>query len=71
MKLNVIEKLIYYSYRKVLNGYARVFSAGLLHLDARQSTFEAEVKAVADAFLQASLRIDSRLRALEQKESHQ
>jgi hypothetical protein len=68
MHLNFIEKLIYYSYRKVLSGYARVFSSGLFQLEARQNNFEAEVKAVADAFLQASLRIDSRLRALESKE---
>jgi hypothetical protein len=70
MHLNFIEKLIYYSYRKVLNGYARVFSAGLFHLEARQNKFEAEVKTVADALMQTCLKLDSRLRALEQKESH-
>jgi hypothetical protein len=69
MKLNVIEKLIYYFYRKVLNGYARIFSSGLFHLEARQNKFESECKRVAEALVQASLKLDSRVRALEQNEN--
>jgi hypothetical protein len=68
MKLNFIEKSIYYGYRSVLNGYAKVFASGLFQLEARQNKFESECKQVAEQFLQASLRLDSRLRALELKE---
>jgi hypothetical protein len=69
MKLNVIEKAVYYVYRKVLTGYAKVFASGLFHLEARQNRFESEVKRVADQLVQASLRLDARVRALESKES--
>jgi hypothetical protein len=68
MKLNIIEKLIYCLYRKVLNGYARIFSSGLFHLEGQQNKFESECKQVAEALLQACLKLDSRVRALEQKE---
>ena len=68
MKLNFIEKAIYYGYRSVLNGYAKIFANGLFGLEARQNKFESECKQVAEQFLQASLRLDSRLRALESKE---
>jgi hypothetical protein len=65
MQLNFIEQLIYYSYRKVLNGYARVFSAGLFHLEARQNKFEADARAVSDVFVRSIVNLDGRLKALE------
>lgn len=67
MKLNVIERLIHWSYCRVLNGYARVFANGLFHLENLQQKFEVECKEVALQLVQACLKLDSRLKALESK----
>jgi hypothetical protein len=50
MELNLIERAAYWSFRKVINGYARVFASGLFHLESRQDRFESEVKQVSDVF---------------------
>ena len=65
MKLTFIERWIYWSYRRVLNGYARIFASGLFHLEARQNKFESEVKQVADTMTHSIAVLDARLRAIE------
>jgi hypothetical protein len=66
---NACEQIVYWSFKRILLGYAKVFAAGLFHLESRQNKFESEVKRVADQLVQASLRLDARVRALESKES--
>ena len=67
MELNLIERAAYWSFRKVINGYARVFASGLFHLESRQDRFESEVKQVSDVFTRSFVNLDGRLKALESK----
>jgi hypothetical protein len=67
MKLNLIEQLAYRSYRKVLTGYAKVFSSGLFHLETRHNKFEQDAHAVSDVFVRSIIALDTRLKALESK----
>jgi len=67
MKLNLIERAAYWSFRKVITGYARVFVSSLLTLESRQDRFESEVKQVADIFVRSFKNLDARLKALESK----
>jgi len=68
---NACEQIVYWSFKRILLGYAKVFAAGLFHLEARHDRFESQVKVVAEHLLQATLRLDARVRALESKGAQQ
>jgi hypothetical protein len=44
---NACEWIVYWSFKRILLGYAAVFAAGLFHLEGRQDKFESQVKVVA------------------------
>ena len=44
---NACEQIFYWSFKRILLGYAKVFAAGMFHLEARHDKFESEVKVVA------------------------
>jgi hypothetical protein len=65
---NLVEKAAYRIMRRLLLGYAKVFSTGLFVLEARQDRFESECKQVSDVFVRSILSLDSRLKSLENNE---
>jgi hypothetical protein len=65
---SVAERIAYWSIKRILLGYAKVFSTGLFSLEAQQDRFQSECKQVSDVFVRSIIALDKRLTALESKE---
>jgi hypothetical protein len=64
---SVAERIAYWSIKRILLGYAKVFSTGLFSLEAQQDRFQSECKQVSDVFVRSIIALDKRLTALESK----
>jgi hypothetical protein len=65
----IFERVAYWSFKRILLGYAKVFSTGLFALEAHQDRFEQQAKAVAADHWKHLNELNQRLLKLESKES--
>jgi len=70
----IIQKLQYAAERAVvwclnrcLTEYSRVVAREVARIDAQAAKFESDAKQVAEALVQACMKLDSRLKAIESK----
>ena len=61
------ERVIVWCLSRCLTGYSRVVAREVARIDAQAAKFESEAKQVAEALVQACLKLDLRLKAVESK----